>query len=94
MESKWSFVGAGVLLIAGLIGILLFPNEVLLFNLPALELGVLAIILSAVLFGLEFRRRRSLPMEISQEDEDIIAIHIALDMMDGEINGNYFDNED
>ncbi len=94
-KPSWGLVAAGALVIVAAIALFLNPLGIIPFDLPILELSVLAVIAAIFLVSLTFRQKRNQPtFRTSEEEDDVVATHIALDMMNGELDGQYFDHDD
>ena len=85
----------GLLFLSAAIVISFLPGlEVLPERFPAIEIAVLLAIVAVFLLSIGARKFREPNGELSADDDESVSTHIALDMADGKLDGQYFGSRD
>lgn len=61
---------------------------------PAMEVGVMLAILAIFFISIGARRLRGSETGKEAENDDVLAAHMALDLADGKLDGQYFSPHD
>ena len=85
----------GLLFLSAAIVISFLPGlEVLPERFPAIEIAVLLAIVAVFLLSIGARKFREPNGELSADDDESVSTHIALDMADGQLDGQFGSHKD